>query len=117
MTIQGIDKETAEGLVKGGFHSLEGLLAADLNDLTDIFRVREGSGVHNKPPMRSRNGVKPPRPASGRVNRKHNEYSLYMSWQSGGGLSEQGHDRKAAHNELSGEEPLQYRRQDHGRVD
>jgi N utilization substance protein A len=37
MTIQGIDKETAEGLVKGGFHSLEGLLAADLNDLTDIL--------------------------------------------------------------------------------
>ena len=35
--IPGIPREAAESLVKGGFHSLEGLLSADLNDLTDIL--------------------------------------------------------------------------------
>jgi transcription termination/antitermination protein NusA len=45
MTIQGIDKETAEGLVKGGFHSLEGLLAADLNDLTDILGAEKAAAA------------------------------------------------------------------------
>lgn len=45
MTIQGIDRETAEGLVKGGFHSLEGLLAADLNDLTDILGAEKAAAA------------------------------------------------------------------------
>ncbi len=45
MTIQGIDKETAEGLVKGGFHSLEGLLAADFNDLTDILGAEKAAAA------------------------------------------------------------------------
>jgi N utilization substance protein A len=43
MTIQGIERETAEILVKGGFHSLESLLAADLNDLTDILGAEKAT--------------------------------------------------------------------------
>ena len=45
MTIQGIDRETAEVLVKGGFHSLESLLAADLNDLTDILGAEKAAAA------------------------------------------------------------------------
>jgi predicted RecB family nuclease len=44
-TIQGIEREAAEQLVKGGFHSLEGLLAADLNDLTDIFGAEKAAAI------------------------------------------------------------------------
>jgi len=44
-TIPGIEKETAESLVKSGFHSLEGLLAADLNDLTDILGAEKATAV------------------------------------------------------------------------
>ena len=43
--IPGIERETAAGLVKGGFHSLEGLLAADLNDLTDILGAEKAAAV------------------------------------------------------------------------
>lgn len=43
--IPGIEKETAEQLVKCGFHSLEGLLAADLNDLTDIIGAEKADAV------------------------------------------------------------------------
>ena len=43
--IPGIERETAELLVKGGFHSLEGLLAADLNDLTDILGAEKAAAV------------------------------------------------------------------------
>jgi N utilization substance protein A len=35
--IPGIDHDTADALVKHGFHSLEGLLAAELEDLTEIL--------------------------------------------------------------------------------
>ena len=45
MTIPGIERETAEQLVKGGFHSLEGLLAADLNDLTDILGAEKATAI------------------------------------------------------------------------
>jgi transcription termination/antitermination protein NusA len=45
MTIQGIERETAEILVKGGFHSLEALLAADLNDLTDIVGAEKAAAA------------------------------------------------------------------------
>jgi len=44
-TIPGIEKETAENLVKGGFHSLEGLLAAHVNDLTDILGAEKALAV------------------------------------------------------------------------
>jgi transcription termination/antitermination protein NusA len=43
--IQGIEREAAEQLVRGGFHSLEGLLAADLNDLTDILGAEKATAV------------------------------------------------------------------------
>jgi N utilization substance protein A len=43
--IPGIERETAEQLVKGGFHSLEGLRAADLNDLTDILGAGKATAV------------------------------------------------------------------------
>jgi N utilization substance protein A len=43
--IPGIERETAESLVKGGFHSLEGLLAAHLNDLTDILGAEKAAAV------------------------------------------------------------------------
>ena len=45
MTIQGIERGTAEQLVKSGFHSLEGLLAADLNDLKDILGAEKATAV------------------------------------------------------------------------
>jgi transcription termination/antitermination protein NusA len=45
-TISGIDKETAEKLVKCGFHSLEGLLAADSNDLSEIIGPEKAAMVH-----------------------------------------------------------------------
>jgi N utilization substance protein A len=44
--IPGIDKETAETLVKCGFHSLEGLLTADLNDLSEIIGPEKAAIVH-----------------------------------------------------------------------
>jgi DNA repair protein RadC len=44
-TIQGVEREAAEQLVRGGFHSLEGLLAADLNDLTDILGAEKAVAV------------------------------------------------------------------------
>ena len=43
--IPGIEQETAESLVKGGFHSLEGLLAADLNDLTAVLGAEKAAAV------------------------------------------------------------------------
>src|SRR5579871_4582275 len=43
--IPGIEKEAAESLVNGGFHSLEGLLGADLNDLTDILGAEKAAAV------------------------------------------------------------------------
>ncbi len=44
--IAGIERETAEGLVKHGFLSLEGLLAADLSDLNDIVGPEKAAAVH-----------------------------------------------------------------------
>jgi N utilization substance protein A len=45
-TVLVIDKETAEKLVKHGFHSREGLLAADLNDLSEIIGPEKAAIVH-----------------------------------------------------------------------
>ena len=45
-TIPGIEPEVAQTLVKSGFHSLEGLLAADINDLTDILGPEKAAAVH-----------------------------------------------------------------------
>lgn len=43
--IPGIGRETAETLVKCGFHSLEGLLAADLEDLSEILGAEKAAVV------------------------------------------------------------------------
>ena len=43
--IPGIEREPAEQLVRGGFHSLEGLLTADLSDLTDILGAEKAVAV------------------------------------------------------------------------
>ncbi len=43
--IPGIEKETAEALVRSGFHSLEGLLAVDVTDLTDILGAEKAASV------------------------------------------------------------------------
>ncbi len=45
-SIPGIEREAAEMLVKRGFHSLEGLLAAELNDLNDILGPEKAALVH-----------------------------------------------------------------------
>jgi N utilization substance protein A len=45
-TIPGIEPEVAQTLVKSGFHSLEGLLAADIHDLTDILGPEKAATVH-----------------------------------------------------------------------
>jgi N utilization substance protein A len=44
--IPGIDAELAGTLVKCGFHSLEGLLAVDLNDLNEIIGPEKAAVVH-----------------------------------------------------------------------
>ena len=44
-TIPGIEPEVAQMLVKSGFHSLEGLLTADINDLTDILGAEKAAAV------------------------------------------------------------------------
>ena len=44
--IPGIDAPTADTLVKSGFHSLEGLLAAEVNDLVDIVGADKAAAVH-----------------------------------------------------------------------
>lgn len=44
--IPGIDRATAETLVKSGFHSLEGLLAVDVSDLTDILGEDQAAAVY-----------------------------------------------------------------------
>ena len=44
--IPGIEKEKAELLVKSGFHSLEGLLAADFADLAEIVGPEKATAVH-----------------------------------------------------------------------
>ena len=44
-TIPGIEPEVAQMLVKSGFHSLEGLLAADISDLTDILGPEKAAAV------------------------------------------------------------------------
>jgi len=43
--IPGIERAAAEILVKSGFHSLEGLLAADLPDLVEIVGEEKAAGV------------------------------------------------------------------------
>ncbi len=43
--IPGIDKETADVLVKTGFHSLEGLLAAEQTDLAEILGEEKAAAV------------------------------------------------------------------------
>jgi len=45
-TIPGIEPEVAQTLVKSGFHSMEGLLSADINDLTDILGADKATAVH-----------------------------------------------------------------------
>jgi transcription termination/antitermination protein NusA len=44
--ITGIERDVAETLVKSGFHSVEGLLAVDVNDLTDILGAEKAAAVH-----------------------------------------------------------------------
>ena len=44
--IPGIEREVAETLVKSGFHSREGLLAVDVNDLADILGADKAAAVH-----------------------------------------------------------------------
>jgi N utilization substance protein A len=44
--IPGVDAETAQLLVKNGFHSLEGLLAVELNDLNEIIGPEKAAIVH-----------------------------------------------------------------------
>jgi N utilization substance protein A len=44
--VPGIDAATAQSLVNSGFHSLEALLAADLNDLTEIIGEEKAKVVH-----------------------------------------------------------------------
>jgi len=44
--IPGIEPDVAQTLVKSGFHSLEGLLAVDINDLTDILGPERAAAVH-----------------------------------------------------------------------
>ena len=44
--IPGIERAVAEALVKSGFHSVEGLLAVDVNDLTDILGEEKAIAVH-----------------------------------------------------------------------
>jgi N utilization substance protein A len=44
--IPGIDRETAEVLVKGGFHSLEGLLGVEFDDLKEILGPEKAVQVH-----------------------------------------------------------------------
>jgi N utilization substance protein A len=44
--VPGIDAATAQLLVNSGFHSLEALLAADLNDLTEIIGEEKAKVVH-----------------------------------------------------------------------
>jgi N utilization substance protein A len=43
--IPGIEPEVAQTLVKSGFHSLEGLRTADINDLTDILGPEKAAAV------------------------------------------------------------------------
>lgn len=45
-TIPGIEAEVAQLLVKSGFHSLEGLLAVDVADLSDILGAERAAAVH-----------------------------------------------------------------------
>jgi N utilization substance protein A len=65
--IQGIEKESAEQLVKGGFHSLEGLLAADLSDLTDILGAEKATAVQQAviAEQERREAAQPAQPAKG----------------------------------------------------
>ncbi len=44
--IPGVDAELAQLLVKNGFHSLEGLLAVELNDLNEIIGPEKAAIVH-----------------------------------------------------------------------
>jgi N utilization substance protein A len=44
--VPGIEREVAETLVKSGFHSLEGLMAVELNDLKDILGEEKATAVH-----------------------------------------------------------------------
>ena len=44
--VPGIEREVAETLVKSGFHSLEGLMAVELNDLKDILGEEKAAAVH-----------------------------------------------------------------------
>ncbi len=43
--IPGIDQETAQLLVRSGFHSLEGLLGVDLEDLSEILGPERAATV------------------------------------------------------------------------
>ena len=45
-TVPGIEREVAEMLVKSGFHSVEGLLAVDANDLAEILGPERAQAVH-----------------------------------------------------------------------
>ena len=43
----GMDRPTAEMLVNSGFHSVEGLLTADVNDLTELLGEEKAKTVHD----------------------------------------------------------------------
>lgn len=45
--LPGMDQATAQLLVNSGFHSIEGLLAADLDDLTELLGEEKARLVHN----------------------------------------------------------------------
>jgi transcription termination/antitermination protein NusA len=44
--IPGIEREVAETLVKSGFHTAEGLLAVEVNDLAEILGAEKAAAVH-----------------------------------------------------------------------
>jgi N utilization substance protein A len=46
-TLPGIDAATAQMLVNSGFHSVEGLLGADVNDLVEILGEEKAKAVHD----------------------------------------------------------------------
>jgi hypothetical protein len=45
--LPGMDRETAQMLVNSGFHSVEGLLTADVDDLIEILGEEKAKMVHD----------------------------------------------------------------------
>jgi N utilization substance protein A len=44
--LPGVDAATAQLLVTGGFHSMEGVLSADMNDLIEIIGEEKAKAIH-----------------------------------------------------------------------